>query len=108
MFAIDTSGFDELEKKLSQLGKNAEQLDGETKVTLDELFIPDFMRQYTPCASLDELLTSEGYNITTPDEFRAVPEDEWDRHIQAKTQFGTWQEMLNQASADWALRQLGL
>ena len=38
MFEIETSGFDELEKNLKQLSDNAEALDGEHRVTFDELF----------------------------------------------------------------------
>jgi len=39
-------GFDELEKQLKDLGKRAEELDGE-KVSFDELFTTSFMKQYT-------------------------------------------------------------
>jgi len=108
MFKMETSGFDELQKKLKQLGNSAKQIDGENKVTLDELLTPAFMKEYTQCTSLDDLLTSGGYNITTPEEFQAVLGDEWDKHIQAKTRFASWQEMLNQAGSNWTIRQLGL
>ena len=108
MFEIETSGFDELQKKLKQLRKNAEGIDGENEVRVDELFDVAFMNKYTQCASFDELVTSGGYNVTTPEEFQAIPDDEWDKHIRAKTRFNSWQEMLNQAGADWTLKQLGL
>jgi len=108
MFEIDTSGFDELKKRLDDLAKNAEDIDGAHKVPVSELFNDAFMRKHTQCQSFDELIEAGGFVVNSPEDFQAIPDADWDAHVNAKTNFPNWQEMINKAGIEWTSKKLGL
>jgi len=96
-----TEGFDELKKKLDDMKKKAEKLNGEHSVPLDELLDSSFMRQHTSYTSFDELLQDGGYSVESQEDFESIPDDEFDRHVQKHTSFNDWQEMREAAAGDW-------
>ncbi len=102
------TGLDKLQKKLSDLQKNAEALDGEHQVSFSELFNSSFMQRYTNFASIEALIDAGGFQVETPEDFKAIPDDDWDKHIAKTTKFSNWQEMMNEAASEWAKNQLGL
>ena len=97
---IDTSGFDNLKRKLNNLEKGH-------KVTFDKLFPPSFIRKYTDFPSLQEMFNASGYTIETQEDFERISDEKWDAFIHAKTRFENWQEMLNKAGLEWTARDLG-
>lgn len=102
------TGLKEFQKKLDDLERKAKALHGEHEVSFAELFNVSFMRQYTNFDSMDALIEAGGFKVDNADDFKAIPEQEWDDHISKTTRFGNWQEMMEQASTDWAKKQLGL
>lgn len=102
------TGLKEFQKKLENLERKAEALHGEHEVSFAELFNASFMRRYTNFDSMDALIEAGGFKVETTDDFKAIPDQEWDEHISKTTRFGNWQEMMNEASAEWAKNQLGL
>lgn len=108
MISFNTSGFDELEKQLERMEQGAKEL-GETKqVTFGELFPDSFMQKYTSFSSLDELFAAGGFSIEPSEDFEAIPNADFDRHIAAVTQFESWDDMLGEAVSQYTSKKLGL
>lgn len=65
------------------------------------------MRKYTSFSSLDELLDAGGFKVESEEDFEAIPDIEFDRHIEARTKFKNWDDMLSQAVTDYTSKKLG-
>ncbi|MGL6455025.1 hypothetical protein [Aeromonas caviae] len=84
---------------LRQLTKNLEEISDITKLTLVELMPPQFVSNCSSFPSIDELFDASGFKIDTPEDFAAIPDDEWDSFIIENTSYESWSEM-QQAAAD--------
>lgn len=104
MFKIQ--GLDEFQKNLKELSKRAENLHGEHKVSFDELFTKDFVMKYSNFSSFDELLEAGNFIVNSEEDFEAIPDDEFDNHINSVTNFPNWESMLAKASEIWTTKQL--
>ena len=102
------TGLKEFQKKLEDLERKANALHGEHEVPFTKLFNASFMQRYTNYATMEALIEAGGFKVETTDDFKAIPDQEWDEHIAKTTRFANWQEMMEQASAEWAKKQLGL
>lgn len=100
MFKIH--GFDQLEK----LQRRIEDLDGTHNVPFDEAFSPDFMVEFTDFSSIDEMLQASGYKADTPEDFAAIPDDDWDAFVSRSTRFATWEDMRAAAGERWVQKRL--
>lgn len=98
-FEIDTSGFDELMDKF-------EELEGSNKVTLNELFPEEFMKNYTEFKDLDELQEESDFEIDSEEDFKNIPDEDWDEFIDENTEFSSWEEMLSKGTKLWTKKQL--
>jgi len=78
---INTSGFDELQEHLKNIERNARRLDGENTASLDELFGPVFMREYTDFESFDEMLEESRWNVETVEDFKSIPDRDYCFHL---------------------------
>lgn len=108
MSGIKITGLDKLEKQLKQMEKGARELERTKQVSFSELFTPSFMKKYTLFSSFDELLQSGGFKADSQEEFEAIPDVLFDNHIAAVTRFKNWEEMLGEATEQYALKKLGL
>lgn len=108
MFKLEMTGLKELERKLSDVKNRATELDGEHQVPFTELFNDSFMDKYTNFSSLEEMFQASGYNIESPEDFKAIPNEPWDEFIKNNSQFESWEEMRNTAAKEWMAKQLGL
>ncbi len=104
MFKI--TGLDEFQRKIEQLRHNAENLDGQHQVPLDELFAPAFMRQHSTLGDFDAFCREAGLSECSNDAFAAVPDVTLDTAVKRHTQFASWEEMKHAGAADWAKRRL--
>ncbi|WJI09166.1 hypothetical protein FGU46_03200 [Methanobacterium sp. CWC-01] len=102
---IDKSG---IEKKLKEMEKGAQKVQGENNVPFKELFNPSFMRKNTQHNSIDEMLDNSGFKIENSKDFEAVDDSEWDEYVRKTTRFENWDEMMSDASKLWVLKQIGL
>lgn len=100
-WSVDTRGLDELRRKLSRF-------DGEHSVPFGELFTPAFMGQHTRFGTFEAFVEASGFKADTPEDFKAIPDAEWDTFVAANSSFASWQEMMSAAAAMWAKGQLGL
>lgn len=106
MFKIE--GLDELQKKLGDLAKGAEALDGQHSVPVSELLTDAFISQHTSFSSADEMLKVSGFKIETQEDFAAIPDAAWDNFIRSISRFDGWQSILGAARQEYIKRQLGL
>lgn len=102
------TGFDALQKKLDKLAQNAAALDGEHSVPVSELLTPAFVARHTQSTSADELFEQSGFKIESPEDFAAIPDEEWDEYIRSVSSFSGWQAMLSKAGEAWATEKMGL
>lgn len=103
---FEIKGLKEFQKKLDNMAKEAKKLDGST-VSFDVLFNKTFMRKYTSFTTFDELLDAGGFIVNSQEDFEAIPDDEFDKHIMSNTKFKSWEAMLNEASSLYAAKKLG-
>lgn len=108
MSSIKVTGLNKLEKQLKQMQKGAKELGRTTHVSFSELFPPAFMKKYTSFSSMDELLIAGGFHVESQEDFKAIPDDEFDKHIAATTKFSSWEDMKSEAASQFALKKLGL
>ena len=95
-------------RKLRDLQRKAELLDGEHSVPMTELFPDEFILRNSEFTSIDELFEASGFNVETEEDFASIPDDEWDMFISERTRFSSWDEMKNAAAVEWAKRRLEL
>lgn len=66
------------------------------------------MRHHTNFESIEALIEAGGFKVETMEDFKTIPDQEWDEHISKTTKFANWQEMREEAGAEWAKKQLGI
>lgn len=103
-FSFDDGG---LHKKLEELSKAAEELNGKQDVPLSELFPAEFISTNTSLASIDELFEIGGWDMSVEDALSAIPDTEIDIIVQRHTSFATWHDMLQAAIGQHAAKKLG-
>jgi len=100
--------FEDSLRKLRDLQRKAEQMDGEHSVTFTELFPDEFMLRNSEFPSVDSMFEGSGFKVESSEDFAAIPDEEWDVFIQERTRFASWDEMKNAAAQEWAMRRLEL
>ncbi len=106
--SIRFDGFDELKRKLEGLARRVERLGGERELAFKELFPPSFMRSYTKFGTIEEMLTASPWKVESQEDFKAIPDAEWDEFVRQATRFQSWEKMLGQAVEEYVGRELGL
>jgi hypothetical protein len=101
------AGLNEFTKKLDELAKKAEQLNGTNNVPFSELFNKEFMQLNTKYTSIESMFESSGYNITSKEDFLAIPDAEWDSFVVKSTNFASWVDMQKSATAEYVKKRLG-
>lgn len=107
MSSFKITGLDKLEKQLKQMEKGAKELSETKHVSFGELFPASFMRKYTSFSSMDELLDAGSFKVESQEDFEAIPDAEFDKHIAANTRFKSWEDMLGEATSQYAAKKLG-
>ena len=105
--SFELEGFDELQNTLQDLADRAENLSGEHEVSFEELFVKEFMINHTNFSTFNELLDASPFEVNSPEDFEAIPDAEFDRYISQATNFDSWESMLEEATCEYAARQLG-
>lgn len=100
--------FDDLLRKLRNLQRNAEALDGEHSLPFTELFPDEFMLRNTDFPSIDAFLTASGFSIASTEDTALPPDERWDPFVTQHTRFGSWGEMKDAAAQEWGRKRLGL
>jgi hypothetical protein len=83
--SVEVAGLKELQRKLKDIGDRAQKLQGTTNVPLSELLTVEFLKTRCRFNSLTEMLNASGFVIANADDFKAVPDDQWDEFIKQNT-----------------------
>ena len=105
--SLKITGLEELQRKFESLARRARELDGCHTVPLRELATPEFMRRYTDFSSIDEMIEASGFQVQSAEDFKRIPNDEWDVFIARRTRFSSWKEFLQKAGVDYIKDKLG-
>lgn len=105
---FEIKGLEELARKCDDFAERAKRLDGSHNIPIPELLTPSFLAGCSQFSSADEMFQASGFKIESAEDFKAIPESEWDAFVKNRTSFGGWQEMLKAAGATWTQKQLGL
>ena len=90
----NSSNFRRLQENLSRVGQTR-------RVTLSELFNPQFMRNNTKFATFEALLDGSGKKLETNDDVVAfLQTEDWNQHVRLATRFSSWSEMQEVAGAE--------
>lgn len=87
----DNGGFDKIKKDL----KKIEDL---KQIRFDELFNPKFLSECSSFSSIDELIEKSGFKVESAEDFKSIPDDEWERFIIDNTSYDSWDEMQKDAA----------
>lgn len=98
-FEVDTSGFDELINKLEKIG-------GENEVSFGELFPDSFIKKHTEFETLEVLFEESDYDVKSEEDFKQIPQEDWDNFIENHTEFSSWQDMMGKAFQRWVGEKL--
>lgn len=91
-------------KGLDEARQKLQELENLKSVSLGELLSPEFLSASSEFKSLEELLEKSGFKVDTPEEFLAIPDDEWETFIVSRTRFGSWEEMQKAAFQEFLAR----
>lgn len=86
---------------LKQLQENLETISETTQVTLVELMPPQFISDCSRFTSLEAFFEASGFKIDSPEDFAAIPDNEWDIFIKENTTYENWSEMQEAAAAGY-------
>lgn len=104
---FEIRGFDEVMARLDQLKRRAKEIDGEHAVPASELFTPEFMLRHSSLSTFDALIKAGGFAVARPEDFGAIPEDEWEKCVRMNTRFTSWAQMLDVAAGEWVAARIG-
>ena len=97
---FELKGFEELSKNLEKLTKEIESFK-EQEVSFDELFSPEFMAKYTQFRTINEMVAKSPFKVENEEDFKNIPDEEWDSYVKEKTSFQSWNEMMSQAGEEY-------
>jgi len=104
----EIKGAKEVQQKLRDLSNRARQLDGPQNVSILELLTPSFLSTCSRFESAHEMFEASGFKIESKEDFKAIPDAEWDEFIKKNTSFPNWRQMLEAAAVPWTKQRLGI
>lgn len=92
--------------QIEQLKKNLESIEGQGEVPFTEIFNEEFLTKYSSFISLEDMFKKSGFKIDTVDDFKAIPDNEWESFIVDNTKFSSWKEMQKIAATEYFQKKL--
>jgi hypothetical protein len=108
MLNITVNRMGNFRQKLDDLSRRARELNGQHEVQLQDLMPTEFISGCSSYVSLEELFAASPFEINSSDDFKAIPDAEWDAFIGANTSYATWEKMREAAVLEWTRRKLDL
>jgi hypothetical protein len=107
MIKAEWKGLDTLRANLRRLADRAKALDGTHNVPVADLLTPSFIQRHTRgCSNVEQWFQKSGFKIESSDDFKAIPDDDWDRYVRSSTSFSNWQAMLTAASTEFVKKKV--
>lgn len=94
--------------KLEKLKEKINELSVKKQLKFEELFTNSFMLKHTKLSSFAELLEAGGFQVTSAEDFKNIPDETWDICISKNTSFNSWKEMQHQAVREYLQKNLKL
>jgi hypothetical protein len=105
---FELKGLYKFKRKLDDLERRAKEVEGEHDVPFEELFPPEFMRQHTDFISIDEMIKSSGFKVNNREDFKNIPDADWDSYVAKRTRFENWKDMMGLAAKEYYKKKLDL
>jgi hypothetical protein len=96
--SVNVDGMDELTQQLDSLAE-------EHSIPITELLTPHFMQTHSEAESFEAFVEESPWSIETEDDFKSIPEAEWDDYVKEHTVFKDWNAMLSTAFREWVSRK---
>lgn len=93
-------------KGLDDLRKRVKALSQVNQISLADALTPAFVSSCSRFANAQELFDASGFQINSVEDFKAIPDAEWDRYISTNTSFPDWASMQKKAVGEWAAAKL--
>lgn len=103
-FTFDDSG---MTKFLKNLEKKAKEISGENSIPANETFTSQFLSKHSNFTSFDDLLEKSPFIIKNQEDFKNIPDAEWEKFITDNTDFESWKDMKVEAAKEWTVKKLG-
>ena len=97
---FELKGSEELSKNIGKLTKEFESFKKQ-KVSFNELFSPGFMSRYTQFRTINEMVEKSPFKVESEEDFKNIPDKEWDNYVKEKTSFQSWDEMMSKAGEEY-------
>lgn len=91
---------------INRLQRRLERIEGTQSISFKELFPDEFMLLHTDFESISAMLDASGFRVENAEDFAAIPDDQWDAFIKARSRFDSWEAMRAAAGAEWISNQL--
>lgn len=102
-------GLDKAQREIKKFQKAANQLQGTNSLPLNEVLSESFMRKNTPYVSLEQLFLASGHKMDSENDWQMIVKSpEFNQFIASATKFNSWEDMLEEAGADYVAKKLGL
>ncbi|MCW2482261.1 hypothetical protein, partial [Candidatus Symbiopectobacterium sp. NZEC135] len=84
--------------KINRLTRNLEGIGSTTQLTFPELFNPTFLKECSSFTSIEDLFEKSGFKVESMEDFKAIPDEEWERFIVKNTKYESWLDMQKDAT----------
>ncbi|MBT2603779.1 hypothetical protein J7E55_12200 [Bacillus sp. ISL-53] len=96
---------EDLLKQLNDMERAAKELHGTHDIPILELLTDEFLKEHTVFTSFEDFENQDFFKKYP--KFEDIPDEELDQFVSAKTNFSDWNDMLGNASTEYAARKLG-
>ncbi len=103
---LKTKFSNKINSTIDKMKEGLTELDGQ--ISFAELFPSSFISAHTDFDSVDLFFASSGFAVKTPEEFKAIPDDDLDNFIARHSSFYDWESMQAEALKIHIKNKLGL
>lgn len=98
--------FKKLSDTLSNLTKNAEELEKTSSIPLEDLLTSTFLKKYTSLDSLELFIKDSPFTDINFSNFENISELELDNYVRTISSFNTWSEFINTSCSEYVRNKL--
>lgn len=84
--------------QIKQLQRNLEEASNTKQLSFSELFNPEFLSECSSFTSIEDLFEKSGFHVESAEDFKAIPDDEWESFIVNNTSYESWGDMQSDAA----------
>lgn len=93
-------------KGLNRLQREIKRITKEQEVSFEKLFSQSFMARYTKFKSINEMVDESPFKMENEEDFKNIPDLEWDNYVKENTSFQNWNEMFSKAGEECLGKQV--